>query len=342
MGSTVSRAAFQPPKPGTPVRTRNLSRCVRTVHIPFDLSGTRVAVPAVYIRRDNHAHLQSDDRDEKERRLTLLFSHGNAEDVGAIMNWMFELSERLNVDVLAYDYPGYGVRAHEMPDSHVDVRVRRVSAESHAGKDREEVSIETTAVQETPVVASMIKDGCDFVPSEAATFAAAHAAYDFLVDEQNVRPRDLIVFGRSVGSGPTCELASTRPVAGVILQSPLRSAIRVVTNSSITAHFDIFKNQDKVKRFTAPVFVFHGRQDEVINLSHGQHLYDQALKHGLAYGDDGWWIEGCGHNDIEELVFDEYFERLRGFLRFVEAREGDPLQPQEERWFSSFRSVRTH
>ena len=59
---------------------------------------------------------------------TILFSHGNAEDLGCIFDWLHELSYHLKVaylaltpraagsfvteqvNVLAYDYAGYGQR----------------------------------------------------------------------------------------------------------------------------------------------------------------------------------------------------------------------------------------
>ncbi len=49
--------------------------------------------------------------------------------------------------------------------------------------------------------------------------------------------------GRSLGTGPTTDLASREPVGGVILQSPLLSAIRVVMDTKVTLPVDIFVNQ---------------------------------------------------------------------------------------------------
>jgi len=54
----------------------------------------RSSIPAFYI-----------DRKEK---ITILFSHGNAEDIGMIFDSFTEFSKELGVNVLAYDYEGYG------------------------------------------------------------------------------------------------------------------------------------------------------------------------------------------------------------------------------------------
>lgn len=40
---------------------------------------------------------------------TLLFSHGNACDLGHTKSLVDELSKKLSVNVISYDYPGYGL-----------------------------------------------------------------------------------------------------------------------------------------------------------------------------------------------------------------------------------------
>jgi len=42
-------------------------------------------------------------------RFILVYSHGNSEDVRLIFDWCTTLSKRLSVDVVAYDYCGYGM-----------------------------------------------------------------------------------------------------------------------------------------------------------------------------------------------------------------------------------------
>ena len=43
----------------------------------------------------------------------MLFSHGNAEDLGLIYDWFREFARALKVNVLAYDYTGYGLSQNE-------------------------------------------------------------------------------------------------------------------------------------------------------------------------------------------------------------------------------------
>jgi pimeloyl-ACP methyl ester carboxylesterase len=93
-------------------------------------------------------------------------------------------------------------------------------------------------------------------PSEAGAFACARAAYRHLRDEMKIDPRDIVLFGRSLGTGMTVELASSYAASGVILQSPLRSAIRVVQNTPFSLPFDIMVNQEKLPKVCRAAFGF--------------------------------------------------------------------------------------
>lgn len=72
-------------------------------------------------------------------------------------------------------------------------------------------------------------------PSESDVYADIEAAYEYLINEQGYTPSKIILFGRSLGSGPTSHLAKlaasrNQPVRGVIIQSGLLSAYRVAFN----------------------------------------------------------------------------------------------------------------
>jgi len=45
----------------------------------------------------------------EKANFTLIYSHGNAEDIGQSIFWMKKLRNQLQVDVVTYDYIGYGV-----------------------------------------------------------------------------------------------------------------------------------------------------------------------------------------------------------------------------------------
>jgi len=84
-------------------------------------------------------------------------------------------------------------------------------------------------------------------PSEENCYKCINAAYHFLRHVRNIEPQEIVLYGRSVGSGPTCYLAAKtaeegNSVAGVILHSPFLSIFRVVVDFGFSMAGDMFKN----------------------------------------------------------------------------------------------------
>ena len=97
MGSLVSTLAFPVPNRSysEPVLKRQGDRLVWLT----TKTRARVKVPALHIRYNEEHEEKTVDR------FTILYSHGNAEDVGINVPYLEQLSQTLQVDVLAYEYP---------------------------------------------------------------------------------------------------------------------------------------------------------------------------------------------------------------------------------------------
>jgi acetyl esterase/lipase len=81
-----------------------------------------------------------------------------------------------------------------------------------------------------------------FQPSEQNTYADIEAVYRCLIETYGAREEDIILYGQSVGSGPTCDLASRLPrLRAVVLHSPIMSGLRVMYPVKHTYWFDIYK-----------------------------------------------------------------------------------------------------
>jgi len=166
MGDLISSLLFQPPPPTYLHPSRHFWLNTAT--------GSRI--PAFFIERPN-------------AQVTILFSHGNAEDLGMIYDWFNDLARVLRVNIMAYDYTGYGKS--------------------------------------------------NGTPCEENCYADIEAAFQYLLTVRHLQPEQIVLYGRSLGSGPSCYLASKtalqgRSVGGVILQSPLLSAYRVAFNFRFT------------------------------------------------------------------------------------------------------------
>ncbi|GAB2300008.1 hypothetical protein Dimus_034051 [Dionaea muscipula] len=189
---------------------------------------------------------------------TLLYSHGNAADLGQMFELFVELSIRLRVNLMGYDYSGYG---------------------QSTGK-----------------------------PTECNTYADIDAAYTCLKEQYGVKDEQLILYGQSVGSGPTVDLASRVPdLRGVVLHSPILSGLRVLYPVKRTFWFDIYKNIDKIDQVNCPILVIHGTADEVVDWSHGKQLWELSRN---KY--EPLWLSGGGHCNLE--LYPDYIRHLKKFV----------------------------
>lgn len=195
-------------------------------------------------------------------RFTVLYSHGNAADLGQMHELFIELRAHLRVNIMSYDYSGYG---------------------ASSGK-----------------------------PSEFNTYYDIEAVYNCLKKDYGIKQEDLILYGQSVGSGPTLHLASRlQKLRGVVLHSAILSGIRVLCPVKMTFWFDIYKNIDKIRLVSCPVLVIHGTNDDIVDLSHGKRLWELAKE---KY--DPLWVKGGGHCNLE--TYPEYIKHLRKFINSME------------------------
>mmetsp|Transcript_11939 Transcript_11939/g.25767 ORF Transcript_11939/g.25767 Transcript_11939/m.25767 type:complete len:99 (-) Transcript_11939:160-456(-) len=78
---------------------------------------------------------------------------------------------------------------------------------------------------------------------------------------------------------------------------------------------DMFPNIDKIGYARCPVYIVHGTKDEIVPLWHGQELY-RKTKDEFKY--PPFWIEGGGHNNLEIMARNPFYERFRQFLAYLE------------------------
>lgn len=191
---------------------------------------------------------------------TILFSHGNAEDLGITRSTLEDLREA-GFAVFAFDYEGYGTSTGS--------------------------------------------------PSEQRMYENEEAAYDYLTSQLNIPPSRIIAHGRSLGGVAAIDLASRKPLAGLIIESSFVSGFRVMTGIPLFP-FDKFRNAAKLKRVTCPVLVMHGKRDEVISFWHGEKLYETANEPKMFL-----WIDEAGHNDFAFIANERYTNALRDFQAMI-------------------------
>jgi fermentation-respiration switch protein FrsA (DUF1100 family) len=118
-------------------------------------------------------------------------------------------------------------------------------------------------------------------PAEAACYAAAQAAYNWLREHAGIAEHQIIIQGRSLGAAVAVELASRCPHRALILYSAFTSIPDMAQRAFpwLPARWLVrnrFDNLEKIGRCSSPIFIAHGDRDSVVPFTHGQRLFAVA------------------------------------------------------------------
>lgn len=149
-------------------------------------------------------------------------------------------------------------------------------------------------------------------PNETGLYRDADAAYEELL-RRGRQPEQLVLYGESLGGTVATELASRRPVAGVVLESTPTSILAVAryhypilpVGLLLSARYDALS---RIGRLSAPVLVMHSTEDEIVPFEMGEELYAAAPEPKRLIRLRG------GHNDGFLRSAQTYERALREFL----------------------------
>lgn len=146
--------------------------------------------------------------------------------------------------------------------------------------------------------------------TEENMYEDAEMLFDFLSSKYN--SKDIIIYGRSIGSGVATKLASTHKVKALFLETPFHSIEDVVKQKYpfilllFKLQFD-FPNYSNIDALETPIHIFHGTNDKVVPYKSAE-----KLKSFLKDSDTFLTIEGAGHKNIGS--FDAYQDELSKLL----------------------------
>jgi hypothetical protein len=139
--------------------------------------------------------------------------------------------------------------------------------------------------------------GSEGHPSEAAIRADALRWHDYALTALGAK--EVIAFGRSLGSGAAVFLASQRPMKSVVLVTPFDSLVEVAKH-----HYPLlpvrallrhpFDSASRAPRISAPLLCIAAARDEVIPAVHARRLYE-------VWGGPKRWLllEESDHNSTD-------------------------------------------
>ncbi|RZS10797.1 hypothetical protein BHM03_00042067 [Ensete ventricosum] len=274
--SVAAKLAFFPPSPPSyEVVTEPESGVVRLSRFPHRENVEVLRLPtrrgteivALYVRNPLAAS-------------TLLYSHGNAADLGQMYELFVELSIHLRVNLLGYIRPSHFRFWCQILVRHRYGTLTYQSLQVYHGKEAEVKEQEKEKKMKRRMQGRLRRK----------------AAYKCLVENYSAKDEEIVLYGQSVGSGPTVNLAARLPLLrAVVLHSPILSGLRVMYPVKRTYWFDIYK----------------GTSDEVVDFSHGTKLWELCNE---KY--EPLWLKGGKHCDLE--LFPEYIKHLKKFISAVE------------------------
>jgi len=153
----------------------------------------------------------------------------------------------------------------------------------------------------------------DGVISEMGTYSDAEAAWNYVLNEKQITPDNIIIFGRSLGAAIAVDLSTKQNPAALIMESSFSSVQDLA--SQIYPFLPVrwlsrfhYNNYEKIQKINCPVLFIHSRNDEIIPFSHGEKLYNTANQ-------PKQFLEIRGsHNDGFIVSEKKYISGIKDFL----------------------------
>jgi len=147
-------------------------------------------------------------------------------------------------------------------------------------------------------------------PSEENTYQDVKTAWNWLVDKKNARPKDIMVYGRSLGGSIAAWLAARENPGMLVIESSFTSIIEMGRNAYPylpVAWLSRFKypTLKYVQEYEGPTLILHSEDDEIVPIEMGRELYEAAA------GEKAFAELRGGHNDGWDSMDRQYDEILQ-------------------------------
>jgi fermentation-respiration switch protein FrsA (DUF1100 family) len=152
-------------------------------------------------------------------------------------------------------------------------------------------------------------------PSESGCRETADAALAHLQGRKDIDPKKIVAAGWSLGGAVAIDLASRKPMAGLIafctftsMTEMSRRSFPFLPASLLLRHR--FDSQSKIGRVACPILLGHGRRDEIVPAEMTERLA-KAASHAPVMK---FAVEDAGHNDFYDVGKGQVFQAMNRFL----------------------------
>ncbi len=124
-------------------------------------------------------------------------------------------------------------------------------------------------------------------PSEQGLYDDAQSAINWLNDK-DILTEHIIIYGESLGTAVSLEVAQDKPFKGIILEAPFTSMI-----DAAKFHYpylpvslmlkDKYLSSEKIKNVKSPIFIMHAKGDDIVPFSMGEKMFELANEPKQSY-----------------------------------------------------------
>jgi uncharacterized protein len=154
-------------------------------------------------------------------------------------------------------------------------------------------------------------------PSEKSVYQDAQTAWDYLVNNRQIPPQNIFIYGHSLGGAIAIDLATRQPHSGgVIVESTFTSMKQMADQAPLYRLFPInvilnqhFDSLGKLPLLQTPLLLIHGEQDTTVPATMSQTLFNRAIvpKKLLL-------VPNADHNDVSYIGDKNYDAAVQDFV----------------------------
>ena len=117
-------------------------------------------------------------------------------------------------------------------------------------------------------------------PTEKGLYEDARSAIRWL-KSKGVSENNIIIYGESLGTGVTTEIAQNKNFGGIILESPFTSMIDAGKDKYPYLPVklllkDKYESNKKIQNIKSPILIMHGKVDKIVPFHMGKKMYELA------------------------------------------------------------------